>query len=74
MIHVRDVIRQPHGWRSHTGRQPLQAAAGQQTVETTKDPATATAVGPLAEHPDVLRRSGGLSGVPKTRSHLELGR
>ena len=39
----------------------------------TKDPTVET-VDLLAERHLVLRRSGGLSGVPRTRSHLELGR
>ena len=41
----------------------------------TQRPATATAVAHACRTQTIaLRRSGGLSGVPQTRSHLELGR
>jgi hypothetical protein len=62
MIHVRH-------------REPVAAAKRKTRHDGTNTQQTATpdSLALLAEHL-VLRRSGGLSGVPRTRSHLELGR
>jgi hypothetical protein len=54
-------------------RSPLPSGKTRHDGTNTQQTATPDSLALLAEHL-VLRRSGGLSGVPRTRSHLELGR